>query len=358
MKRPRQRESPRDSRDSRDTRRQVEAKDTALPHPLAPTVCEYTVMKGKSRKNLKGTPKSAPTVSFHEPFHIPEGPPIYLPVASLTWERFVRAIQRNPVSSKWPDDWAWLQNLAYSFDPGPNSSHVEYLLEATLADLIQKANAGDVDVADSLLSSISFAVRSIEQMVKKDRRLWRELAKDMHEWPFMISNHPQRMSRNPNRKSHTEVERILDSLQLGKEHKFRVGPKTRWNYSDPFTWTALALMEYIEGASGQSKILKRLRKIIKPNEFSPHPKWFEAAAMLSILSNETAGDWWALAKQAFRKSYPTLAELPPNLVSVIKKQPSLIATDGRLYNAVLDTVKKRFFSLAKTRRLTKVVVLR
>jgi hypothetical protein len=149
--------------------------------------------------------------------------------------------------------------------------------------LTRKAGTGDEPAARILLAIATGAVRSLSQAATEQPELFRRIAKDKAIWPTLWAKLPV---------SKAEMQTRIEALGVGADiedaPRIRL-PFHRTKASYIATQTAVYMVEVFAGYQNNTSV-----------------KWTTDVRALDPFSETTAPDWWVLAKEAIKRSFPDL----------------------------------------------------
>lgn len=209
-------------------------------------------------------------------------------------------------------------------EPNLKSSSLEICGEAEyLVELLKfKAMSGDSMCAQELAHIAIEAVMTLAKIADKNPPLLLPYSQRCNGWP-VIKMKRQNLTG--------EEKTLFAKLKIGSQSLIELDAATaRWKWDDA------------------GKIANELLSFIQQSRTDPIYGFADVSSKAKNLKNfndDSAPDWWLLAKDTLLKSYPNLENVDEfnRLVTSQSKRRS----PGRIRAAILDVLKARFLSFAK-----------
>ena len=141
------------------------------------------------------------------------------------------------------------------------------------------------------LSEISRATGVLEGMVRLHSELWKPLARRSVQWPVLGS-------LNPGLSLASQQERLLGSLELGRDAFLLMTRSSRTSTENAATRYALSILMTLR--DNRDSWAKVLIQFPGPSV----PQWVRDAQALPPFNKRTSEQWWSVGKQAFLETVP------------------------------------------------------
>ncbi|MHC1765921.1 MAG: hypothetical protein AB9869_16755 [Verrucomicrobiia bacterium] len=195
--------------------------------------------------------------------------------------------------------------------------------ERALAALASKSRNGDGDALWHFASSAIMAAEGLSQITRANPKALVPVAQGHVRWPLMTSTHP----------FVSDKQSLLREIKLGSSYPWlQLDKYSKWK-KDTASAIAFELVKYLDEARQDNLEIVfacgsvgRMRKV------------------LPAFSKETAEKWWLFAKDALLQSYPEPQNVPE--LASICTTPSRRKSKGRIKEAIVSKIRKRFFAMA------------
>jgi hypothetical protein len=192
-----------------------------------------------------------------------------------------------------------------------------------LDTLFERAERGDEAAANYFAEALRNATSNLSRLCKSNPRLFGKVAARSWGWPVIMSTHPNLCD---------DHKTMLRTLELGKDTPLELHQSARWIRD-----------EASEIAFGLLSRLWQMWREIKSTGTTPR-KLDRLINQLDPFSDDSAAQWWEIAKAYFLLSYPEPQKIPELTAIVTAK--SKRRSPGRLKQAILDLLRDRFISFA------------
>lgn len=193
--------------------------------------------------------------------------------------------------------------------------------EKALGTLAMLARNGDGKALWQFAEIVRNAVAGLNQIAESNPGAIRPFSRRSMDWPMLRSTAPLLCTD----------EALLKTIELGAEVPAQLDQHSKWK-PDHAADVAIQLFNHIEAVRRENPVVLENGKRIK------------FATCLPSFCQDTAADWWSVAKKFFIAAYPRpeeVAELDA-LVTTASKRKS----PGRRRTAIREKIRDRFTHLA------------
>ncbi|MFZ2643544.1 MAG: hypothetical protein WA117_21310, partial [Verrucomicrobiia bacterium] len=196
--------------------------------------------------------------------------------------------------------------------------------EALLRRLIQLSHEGNERAASCVAQITMTGCAELSRLAKENPKLLHPVARKCWKWPVAMSPHPLLTE---------DYKSICRSLKLGEDTPFEIHRTARWKL-DEFGKTAVALLVYLWRARSENRF--------------PATDCGELGKVMDSLppfSNDSAPQWWEVAKKILELHCPDLVKIP-ELVALVKAR-TRNKSPGRTRSYILRKLRERFVGVAR-----------
>jgi len=219
-------------------------------------------------------------------------------------------------------DWRKGENKAVTQNP-KDTVEAYYDAKHGLETLFHRAEHGSEHAALRLAEFFREACSRLSRLCKEQPKLFQRAARQSWRWPVMMSTHPRLCD---------DYKAIFKALQLGKDIPLELDKYAKWKWDDAAD-IAFALLCYL----WQSRSENRRTQM-------DYGKFGEAVDCLPKFTDDSANEWWRVARVVFLFTYPK-PETVPELAKLVKPLTRR-RSPGRMKQAILELLKARFISFA------------
>lgn len=195
-----------------------------------------------------------------------------------------------------------------------------------LDTLFFRAEQGDEVAANRLAELLRVSCSKFSRLCKERPKLFQRVARQSWRWPVVMSTHPLLCDK---------YKVILKDLQLGAATPLELDKYAKWKW-DTAADIAFALLCYLWQFRKENR---------KPNV--EYGTVGDVLDRLPSFADDSAKEWWGIARVVFLFSYPEPQSVPE--LAGLVKAPTKRRSPGRMKQAILDLLKGRFVSFAPAR---------
>jgi hypothetical protein len=207
-------------------------------------------------------------------------------------------------------------------------SHDSALCE--IAKLSLRAYQGNAEAAEMLARVALYATATLNRIAKEKPETFTDFATLQHAWPVIKT---RREALSANEKT------LFSQIKLGGAALLELDAATaKWKMDDAGKM-AYRLLNHMHE---HRRLLKRPHE---PGDKFRLSAWSAAVRRLPDFSDESAPDWWKLARAFILEKCPATQNVPE--LNALVTLPSERKSGGRIRHAILRDLKRRFLSLAR-----------